>query len=429
MARITGTEERNGVMYYTTDTGAIVPVKAVLQSQHPNVDFDDMGQAVGGVPSADNEIDPKSENVFGDVAAQYGNEELQSAKDLLRNAGNVAAQSLPEELGILRNVISYPADMVNAGLLGALGVGQKAIALGAELMPGGTQSEKRLARDILGGADVAGVAPQGRMASALSAPAITAAKQFAPDAIGLGRGILKLDPEMIGEVFQKEGVPQSLGAARSDLFGYDNPGGDWLQGKIRRADHNIAEGGVGITGPTTAYTKESVMLPIQQLSSLKGALGENPSAGQPKFDDLMQSVKNEGFRNDSPSLVGVNHRGEPYIVEGNNRVAVAREMGIDRIPAEVRWYNGGEDVATNWSPQSVENMLPANTQKPLGFEILEQQARGNERLGGLLSQAGLDINDLSAANMSDLEKLLQTAVNRDILGARSANNLMRGLLR
>lgn len=162
-------------------------------------------------------------------------------------------------------------------------------------------------------------------------------------------------------------VPLPKGAIGANrLIGYDNPQGDWLQRKVKLAEENISEGGVGITGPTTAYTKESVMLPVDQLSSLKGAMGEKPAAGQVKYDDLMQSVQKEGFTNNSPILVGVNHRGEPYIVEGNNRVAVAKAMGIDRIPAEVRWYNGGEDVATNWSPQSVENMLAANASKSAG---------------------------------------------------------------
>lgn len=147
MARITGTEERNGVMYYTTDTGAIVPVKAVLQSQHPNVDFDDMGQAVGGVPSADNEIDPKPENVFGDVVAKYGNEEIELGRGILANAGNVAAQSLSPRLGILRNIASYPADIVNGLAMMGSGALQKGVAGVSEIvMP--KAYEDRMARDV-----------------------------------------------------------------------------------------------------------------------------------------------------------------------------------------------------------------------------------------------------------------------------------------
>ena len=153
----------------------------VQRATNPNLQFDDRSGELLPLPSADNDTSIRSRpNYFGDVASQYGNEELQAARDILSNAGGVAAQALPEELGVLRNVISYPADLANAALLGLLGGGQKAVAYGAELMPGGTQSEKRLARDILGGAEVSGVAPQGRMAGLLSAPAMRAAKSLLP---------------------------------------------------------------------------------------------------------------------------------------------------------------------------------------------------------------------------------------------------------
>ena len=202
--------------------------------------------------------------------------------------------------------------------------------------------------------------------------------------------------------FQNEYDPSIMAANASksaglaSMIGYDNPKGDWLAGKVRRAEQNISEGGKGIVGPTTAYTKQSVMLPIDQLSTLKGAMDEMPRAGKPKYDDLMQSVRSEGFRYDSPILVGVNHRGEPYIVEGNNRVAVAREMGIDKIPVEVRWYNGGEDVSQNWSPQSVQDMAMANASKSAG---LLSSSIGGAEAGRKVTKEMLDPQRLSKIKM------------------------------
>ena len=146
----------------------------VQRYNNPNLSYDDKTGEMLMLPSSDDEQSLAKENTFGDVAAQYGNDELQAAKDIFKNAGGVAAQSLPEELGVLRNVISYPADLANAGLLGLIGGSQKAIALGAELMPGSTNDEKRLARDILGGIDASGIAPQARAASAMSSPAFRA---------------------------------------------------------------------------------------------------------------------------------------------------------------------------------------------------------------------------------------------------------------
>lgn len=146
MAIITGTEERNGVMYFTTDTGNLVPVKSVLQSQYPNVKFNDRGDAVVGTPSPDNETSSIPKNNFGDVYKKYGNEDIAFGRGILANAGNVAAQGLPEEMGVLRNVVSYPADITNGLLMLGSGGAQKGLAALAELMPGSTRSEDRLAR-------------------------------------------------------------------------------------------------------------------------------------------------------------------------------------------------------------------------------------------------------------------------------------------
>jgi hypothetical protein len=135
-------------MYFTTDTGNLVPVKMVLQSQYPNVDFDDRGDAIAGTPSPDNETSAIPENTFGDVYKKYGNEDIAFGQGILANAGNVAAQGLPQEMGILRNILSYPADIANGLLMLGSGGAQKGLAALAELTPGSTGSEDRLAKDL-----------------------------------------------------------------------------------------------------------------------------------------------------------------------------------------------------------------------------------------------------------------------------------------
>jgi hypothetical protein len=60
--------------------------------------------------------------------------------------------------------------------------------------------------------------------------------------------------------------------------------------------------------------------------------------------------------------------------------------------------------------------------------VLEQQARGNSRLGGLLESQGMDISDLSTASPTKIESVLDTAVKRGILDPRSAAGLKRGIL-
>lgn len=72
--------------------------------------------------------------------------------------------------------------------------------------------------------------------------------------------------------------------------------------------------------------------------------------------------------------------------------------------------------------------LMSNASKPLGLLVLEQQARGNKQLGGLLQSQGMDINDLSTADPREIQGLLDIAARRGILDKRSAAGLKRGLL-
>lgn len=99
------------------------------------------------------------------------------------------------------------------------------------------------------------------------------------------------------------------------------------------------------------------------------------------------------------------------------------------FPWATQDYDYNQQIVDNFSKyDDPSSIYLSMNEKPLGLLVLEQQARGNKKLGGLLSDAGLNISDLSTANPADLEKLLHTAANRGILDARSANNLMRGLL-
>lgn len=99
-----------------------------------------------------------------------------------------------------------------------------------------------------------------------------------------------------------------------------------------------------LPGKLTASVKGRVDLDPQKLKNIPGAMGERRVPGDEKYDRLMASVQEKGFDPNTHIWLGVNHLGEPYVAEGNTRLAVARDLGIDRIPAEVMWYGGGEEV-------------------------------------------------------------------------------------
>ena len=233
-----------------------------------------------------------------------------------------------------------------------------------------------------------------------------------------GRSLAEGDFGGILDAFRPSRDAQSLSAAK---IGIDNPEGEWLANKQLRAEESIAKSspdnalGKGFVGAITAYTKEPIYLPTNLLRNIKGAMDEQPKAGQYKFDELMESVKKEGFNDDSPILVSVNHRGEPYITEGNNRVAVASAINRPYVAAEVKWWNGGEQVdaqllTPNYVKYKAEEGLNLKQRSMVGSqyspslraaENLKQNKGTYEQMRNMLLKGGAKENELDFSGLDE----------------------------
>jgi hypothetical protein len=190
--------------------------------------------------------------------------------------------------------------------------------------------------------------------------------------------------------------PRSADPSPRDFgFTQDNPGGDWLQNKQDRADQAMAESGRGlgrrgITGSVTGTMgmDTDMFLPTDRLSGLTGLMDENRRPGDPRFDALLTRVREEGFDPNQAGnkiVIAVNHRGEPFVLEGNTRIAVARELGIPNVRAEVRYWNGAEEVEGPFAPNNVARIAargPSGS-RPEGF------AQGGAIRGGIGSLSGV----------------------------------------
>lgn len=137
----------------------------------------------------------------------------------------------------------------------------------------------------------------------------------------------------------------------------DNPGGDWLKRERKNAEERLTSFN-RIPGKTTASLRKPIELDPQKLAVIPGAAGEIRVPGDAQYDRLRPSVEEHGLYPDSPIWIGVNHLGEPYIAEGNTRVAVARDLGLRAVPAEVMWYAGGEQVGGRMEPGLLEHYMP-----------------------------------------------------------------------
>jgi hypothetical protein len=215
--------------------------------------------------------------------------------------------------------------------------------------------------------------------------------RYATGAINFARYAKGIDKELMG--FNSHSVTKTNYSPSSDIgftpkkdstledFGYyvDNPAKwgntDWAKNKQASAEKYAKEGGKSaqklLSGPQTAFlgidNKKPLYLDTKFLSTLKGANDEVTDMSNPKYVDLKKSVEEEGFVPDQKGnkiMVGINHKGEAFIMEGNNRVAIAKEFGAPSVKAEVRYYNGAEEVDGPYSPQ---NILKYASQAPRQF--------------------------------------------------------------
>jgi hypothetical protein len=197
------------------------------------------------------------------------------------------------------------------------------------------------------------------------------------------------------------GFTQTLGprpaASTPDDFGYyqDNPaltlsgGEEWLAYKQKVADDTYARRS-GITGSTTATLgqRAEMFLPTDFLRRIPGLLNERRVSGEAQYDALLRNVQEKGFLPDQGGnkvLLGVNHRGEPFLIEGNTRVAVASDVGVPSVRAEVHYFNGGEMVEGQFAPENVAGIAAS---KPVsnyrdGGQVMMRSDMSSQMEGGI----------------------------------------------
>lgn len=138
------------------------------------------------------------------------------------------------------------------------------------------------------------------------------------------------------------------------LLRTDNPGGSWLEKQQERAAKSLrfAEGSqtanYGLSGP-------KIEIKVDYIKDLRGVNGEHKFRhSSSKYDDIMASVKEIGWDPKYAIMIWVDYQGIAKIAEGNHRTAVAADLGIEWIPAEIHYYAGGEEVPGRFSPSTLE---------------------------------------------------------------------------
>ena len=140
----------------------------------------------------------------------------------------------------------------------------------------------------------------------------------------------------------------------------DNPGGDWLQSKLRYAQEaredaepNTYRSTLGTSEGVTGYFTERLRLDPKTLQNIAGSVGEERYRPDPtKIRMLRESIAETGYE-ESPILIQVREDGVPFVVEGNHRIIEGIESGRPTIPVELRYLRGAEDVDGPLSPAAL----------------------------------------------------------------------------
>ena len=131
-------------------------------------------------------------------------------------------------------------------------------------------------------------------------------------------------------------------------------------------------GGGSRYGDPSSKLQEDMFIPTKVLKSMKGAAGERRIRGEGQFESLKKQIGDD-FDIDQKGnkvVIGVNQKGEGFVLEGNTRTAVADKLNIPYLKTEVRYFNGGELVKGKYNPTEVARMARdrKESQKSLKFE-------------------------------------------------------------
>ena len=180
-------------------------------------------------------------------------------------------------------------------------------------------------------------------------------------------------------------------AAQQNEFKEDIPNEQWLKDKVEDViDRGTNEAGSPSLGSTTGYFKDlkPIKLSLETTKNVKGYNGEHLRLDQSKVDKLTKELEVDG-KFEYPPLIGIAHNGEPYIIEGNHRIAASQKAGIP-IDIEVKYFDGGQRKAVEgWKPDELKiNKKPDVVAEAAPLEMSKVSDENNSSRIGTALQKG-----------------------------------------
>ena len=150
-------------------------------------------------------------------------------------------------------------------------------------------------------------------------------------------------------------------AGRSDRVTPLGGPDDLISGNV--APDLVTEDFEGRVGDSSHITRvERGSLPTAEVAAIPGARGEVPGEHRNMQGDEWEQFKDDIAANGikTPLLVTVDHGEDPVLSEGNHRRDAAVELGLDRVPVEIRFFGHAEQTHRGWGadPAPVMESMP-----------------------------------------------------------------------
>ncbi|MAR57889.1 MAG: hypothetical protein CMP44_02665 [Rickettsiales bacterium] len=120
---------------------------------------------------------------------------------------------------------------------------------------------------------------------------------------------------------------------------------------------------VGSFDGITMFTTNVVLKP-QELRGIKGYQGEEKRLKTPtgkdskKLKNLKDSIAKEGYKPYTNPQIVVNHKGEPFVLEGNHRIQEAIDSGRPTIAVDIKYLTTGYRADGPLNPQKLIDENP-----------------------------------------------------------------------
>lgn len=173
-----------------------------------------------------------------------------------------------------------------------------------------------------------------------------------------------------GERRAVDGKPAASRQEGGVQFYEDIPNENWLQGKIDyalRSPRN--EFGVPKMSSVTGSFKSPVMVPTRWFQDARGQRGEEKNVRQKDLEAIRKIIRDTGkfpLNDDGTEYVPyveIGYDGKPWVSEGNHRIMAAIAEGMEYMPIELRYFDGGQRRAGKFAPENIKEITERVSQE------------------------------------------------------------------